>query len=86
MNDKSTTIITADYMYLVFVGSEDLIIKIINKLNQNQAHKNTLFISHNIDIPCVDLLDNDTLKNIFRNNGIIKIIKQDAVFLCVCFL
>jgi|UniRef100_A0A6C0DX50 hypothetical protein len=68
MNDKSTTIITADYMYLVFVGSEDLIIKIINKLNQNQAHKNTLFISHNIDIPCVNLLDNDTLKNIFKNN------------------
>ena len=67
MNDKSTTIITADYMYLVFVGSEDLIIKIINKLNQNQAHKNTLFISHNIDIPCVNLLDNDTLKNIFND-------------------
>lgn len=34
-NDKVTTTIAADYMYLVFLGDEDIITQLINKLNSD---------------------------------------------------
>lgn len=34
-NDKVTTIIAADYMYLVFLGDDDIMEKIVDKLNKD---------------------------------------------------
>jgi len=69
MNDKSTTIITADYMYLVFVGNDDLMYKIQSKLNH--IAKKTLYIFRNVDLPCVNILDDVAIQNIFKNNYLV---------------
>ena len=39
-DDKMTTIIAADYMYLVFLGDDNTIQKLLNKLN-NPMTKNS---------------------------------------------
>ena len=39
MDENKATVITADYMYLVFVGSQEILKKISNKLNNIQKKK-----------------------------------------------
>ena len=69
MDENKATVITADYMYLVFVGSQEILKKISNKLNNIQ--KKNFYIIHNIDVPCINLVEDKTVLNTFKNNYLI---------------
>lgn len=65
-NDELTTIIAADYMYLIIIGDEKTISKMVSKLNQ-ESKKNNLnkqFIINRIDSPCAEILDGTDVQNI----------------------
>lgn len=50
MTDK---ILIADYIYILFVGPDNIITQFCEKLNDN-------YIKHKLDIPCVEILYSDT--------------------------
>jgi hypothetical protein len=62
--NKETTIIAADYMYLIFLGREEIIDKIINKLNND---KKTLYIKYEISNPCINLIDDNEIRKIISS-------------------
>jgi len=70
VNDM-TTIIAADYMYLIILGDDDVIHKIVNKLNKQSKEKkiNTQYTMCRIDKPCAELLDDDYIQNILINEA-----------------
>ena len=70
VNDM-TTIIAADYMYLIILGDDDVIRKIVNKLNKQSKEKkiNTQYTMCRIDKPCAELLDDDYIQNILINEA-----------------
>lgn len=90
--DKVTTIIAADYMYLIFLGDNDIMEKIIDKLNKdvnemietaknNKTYKTKtqqkhIYIKSDISSPCIDILDSDHILEILRNDAIENIKKK----------
>jgi len=72
MSDKITTIIAADYIYLVFLGSSDIIEKIVNKLNEDSK----------TSINTNDLTDYKTYRA-FKNKPINIYVKNDISDPCV---
>ena len=78
-NDELTTIIAADYMYLIILGDEKTIGRLVNKLNYD-AKKNNLskrFIINNIDVTCAEMLDNEDIQNILTKEAKKKIKKNN---------
>jgi hypothetical protein len=88
IKDKMT--ITADLMYLIVLGDDTALTKIINKLNDpsniptNKYPKNTkiskntkqlIYIKHDISIPCSELMDQDIVINILKSDAIKRIKK-----------
>lgn len=69
MNNNDVTIITADFMYLLILGSNSKIDDICNFLNNHNKNNNTniRYVSNRIDTPCVDLHNN--IKNLFDGNN-----------------
>lgn len=70
INDM-TTIIAADYMYLIILGDDKIIKKIVDKLNKHSkdTKKNTQYTMCKIDKPCAELLDDDYIQNILINEA-----------------
>jgi hypothetical protein len=70
VNDM-TTIIAADYMYLIILGEEKIIKKIVDKLNkQSEDNKQkTQYTMCKIDKPCAELLDDDYIQSILINEA-----------------
>ena len=59
---NNTTLITADYLYLIFVGSEQKITDLCSKL------VDSIYIKHKINIPCAEILYTNTIYNILHND------------------
>jgi hypothetical protein len=87
-----TTIIAADFMYLVILGNDNIVQKIIDKLNYNICIRNKLrssdkmnkykyvnqiYLKCNIDIPCASLLDDPGVQNIVLEDAKQKVTKQN---------
>jgi hypothetical protein len=79
MDEKGTTIISADYMYLIFLGNKNIISKIVNKLNIAENNKSTkyknikianknIYIMTELSNPCIDILETEQIKNILSTN------------------
>lgn len=83
--DNFTTIIVADYMYLIVLGDDKTIQKLINILNSDSNSNNMskpFFIMHNIDKPCAELLDDELLQQLIINeakNNIFKNTKSNNI-------
>lgn len=69
--DEPTTIIAADFMYLIIIGNQHIITKITNHINTHITNYNNhkLCIQINIDTPCSNTLDKKQLSNIIDNNS-----------------
>ena len=68
-------------MYLIFLGNENIINKIINKLNSEKEDKNeknkkyikinkNIYVKHEISEPCIDLLDDKCVDQILLDDAI----------------
>jgi len=85
-NDKVTTIIAADYMYLVFLGDDGIMDKIVDKLNNdvndmietsknNKTYKSKIqqkriYMKYDVSSPCIDILESNHISDILRNDAI----------------
>lgn len=72
-DDKITTIIAADYMYIVFIGSNEELGKIINKLNTQENNKKNkdIYLLCSITEPCINMLDGELIRGIADNKYVI---------------
>jgi hypothetical protein len=78
-DDETTTIIAADYMYIVFMGNNDIIKKIVNKLNQkDENNKLNIYIKYDISNPCIDILEEKHIQQILMDDAI-KSIKNNCM-------
>lgn len=68
-NNDLTTIIAADYMYLIILGNEDIMGNIVKKLNNNKKN-NYIYVSHQIDHPCAEMLEEKHIKDILTTEAI----------------
>ena len=70
VNDM-TTVIAADYMYLIILGEDNVIKKIVDTLNKQSKEKkiNTQYTMCRIDKPCAELLDDVYIQNILINEA-----------------
>ena len=70
INDM-TTIIAADYMYLIMLGNDNIIKKIVDKLNKKSKENklNTQYTMCRIDKPCAELLDEKHIQDILINDA-----------------
>jgi hypothetical protein len=84
--DKLTTIIAADYMYLIFIGNDFIIDKIINKLNTSQSQiepinnkkkKINNYTKKNIDIYIKCEISNPCI-NMLEDDKIQNILSEDT--------
>lgn len=80
-----TSTISADFMYLVFLGGEEIITKITNKLNndiktdnKSKKIKNYIYVFHDMDTPCINMLETEQIQTILRNDVINSIKKKDV--------
>ena len=78
-NDRMTRIIAADYMYLIFIGSEKTIDGMINKLNTSRKHSNNIkknndikstYIKCDIGNPCIEILEESTIQKMLIDDAI----------------
>lgn len=69
--NESTTIIAADYMYLILLGKEKIMKKIVDRLNTQsyEQKKNIQYILCKIDKPCAEILDEEYIQNILVNEA-----------------
>ena len=63
-DNKVTTIIAADYMYLVLLGNQKNVKIVLDKINSNRINDNIQYILNEIDTPCAELLESATINNI----------------------
>lgn len=70
-NNDTTTIIAADYMYLIILGEDKVIHKIVNKLNKEAKNNKTTtkYIMCKIDKPCAEMLDDTHIQNLLINEA-----------------
>lgn len=86
-NDKVTTIIAADYMYLVFLGDEDIMGKIVDKLNKDVnemlelAKHNKSYKSSKIHQRLIYMKSDiaSPCIDILESDAIIEILRNDAI-------
>ena len=69
-----TKIIAADFMYLIFLGNDDIIQKMVDKLNINNGKKkiksSAFYIKTNLCIPCAEIVYTDKIQQILNNDAI----------------
>ena len=82
--DDVTKIIAADFMYLIFLGNTEIIGKLVDKLNKDiieisknpQTRKSckpqskSIYIAHDISIPCANILDSEPIQTILNDDAI----------------
>lgn len=69
--NETTTIIAADYMYLIILGDYKIINNIVHKLN-TEAKENKTNIQYTmckIDKPCAEMLDDVNIQNLLINDA-----------------
>ena len=78
-DDEYTNIISADYMYLIILGEDEIINKIVNRMNKNAKKKgnNKYFTSNRIDKPCAEMLDDETIQEKLINDAKNSIIEEN---------
>lgn len=88
--NKGKMTITADLMYLIVLGDNTSITKIVDKMNDNNSiklnspkkskhnDKQIVYIKHDMSVPCSELLDCDIIKDILKSDAIKKI-KQSGI-------
>jgi hypothetical protein len=101
MNREMTTIIAADYMYLIILSDDSTIDKVLNILNSNddiiddknndndknkkhqKNRKNkknrSIYIKHDIHVPCSELIYSDGLKNMLIDEAKEYAIKNNLI-------
>lgn len=61
----NSSIIAGDYIYLVCIGNS----KIIDKMAKGLNEKGQKYIKHDLNVPCVEMIDDDIIKNLILNEN-----------------
>lgn len=84
-NYKTTATISADFMYLVFLGNDEIMGKIVDKLNdftppnpKKITVKKNIYVTHDMATPCIDILETEQIQSILRTEAIKNIKKPNV--------